>query len=204
MSDYLLTQIINYGSPLFGLILFLAALGVPLPASILLVAAGAFSQQGFLNWTSIALFGLLGAIAGDAISFGMGFYAKNWVSKRIGGLPTWKNAQQSFEARAGLAIYLTRFLITALAVPTNLIAGGSGIKFRRFMAYDSLGELTWIILYGGLGYWFGSQWELVGDFISNFGGLILGVLILGAGIWLGLRRRRSIDNETVNKKIPET
>lgn len=194
MSDYLLTQIINYGSPLFGLILFLAALGIPLPASILVVAAGAFSQQGFLNWSSIAFFGLLGAIAGDAVSFGMGLYAKNWVSKRIAGSPTWKNARQSFEARAGLAIYLTRFLITALAVPTNLIAGGSGIKFRRFMAYDSLGELTWIILYGGLGYWFGSQWELVGDFINNFGGLILGVLILGVGIWLGLRRKRSMDN----------
>jgi membrane-associated protein len=204
MSDYLLTQIINYGAPLFGLILFLAALGIPLPASILLVAAGAFSQQGFLDWPSIAIVGLLGAVAGDAISFGMGFYARNWVSKHVEGSPAWRNAQQSFDSRAGLAIYLTRFLITALAVPTNLIAGGSGIKFRRFMAYDSLGEFTWIILYGGLGYLFGSQWELVSDFISNFGGLILGVAILGVGSWLGLRRMRSVENEDVNKKIPET
>jgi membrane-associated protein len=202
MSDYLLTQIINYGAPLFGLILLLGALGIPLPASILLVAAGAFSQQGFLDPSSTAVLGLLGAVAGDAISFGMGFYAKNWVDHRFGRSPTWKSAQESFDSRAGLAIYLTRFLITALAIPTNLIAGGSGIKFRRFMAYDSLGELTWIILYGGLGYLFGSEWELVSDFISNFGGLILGLVILGVGIWLGLRRIRSV--EDVNKKIPET
>jgi membrane protein DedA with SNARE-associated domain len=194
MSDYLLTQIINYGAPLFGLLLLLGALGIPLPASILLVAAGAFSQQGFLDWFSIAIFGLLGAIAGDAISFGMGFYAKNWVSKRLQGSPTWRSAQKSFDARAGLAIYLTRFLITALAVPTNLIAGGSGIPFRRFMIYDSLGELTWIVLYGGLGYLFGSQWELASEFISNFGGLILGLVILGAGMWLWTRRARSIAN----------
>ena len=40
MADYLLTQIINYGAPLFGLILFLGALGIPIPASILLIAAG--------------------------------------------------------------------------------------------------------------------------------------------------------------------
>ena len=65
------------------------------------------------------------------------------------------------------------------------------------MAYDSLGEFTWIILYGGLGYLFGSQWELVSDFISNFGGLILGIVILGVGAWLGLRRRRVIENEKV-------
>ena len=198
MSDYLLTQIINYGAPLFGLILFLGALGIPVPASILLIAAGAFSQQGFLDWFSLALFGLLGAIAGDAISFGMGLRAKKWVSKRIEGSPAWARARKSFDTRAGLAIYLTRFLVTALALPTNLIAGGSGIKFRRFLFYDSLGELTWIVLYGGLGYIFGSQWELVSDFISNFGGLILGLVILGVGVWLWTKRLRRIENAKQN------
>jgi len=203
MSDYLLTQIINHGAPLFGLIMFLGALGIPVPASILLVAAGAFSQQGFLNWSSIAVLGLLGAVAGDSVSFGMGFYAKNWVSKRMAGSPAWKNARDAFESRAGMAVYLTRFLITALAVPTNLIAGGSGFRFRKFLTYDIFGEMTWIILYGGLGYWFGSEWELVSNFINDFGGLILGLAILGVGIWLGLRRRKSIENENVNEKIPE-
>ena len=201
MSDYLLTQVINYGAPLFGLILLLGALGIPLPASILLIAAGAFSQQGFLDWFSIASFGWIGAVAGDAISFGMGLYAKNQIAKRMEGSPAWRNAQKSFDARAGLAIYLTRFLVTALAVPTNLIAGGSGIRFRRFLLYDALGELTWIVLYGGLGYLFGSQWELVSDFVSNFGGLILGLVILGVGIWLWSRRLRRIENAKQN--VPE-
>ena len=201
MSEYLLTQIINYGAPSFGLILFLSALGIPLPASLLLIAAGAFSQQGFLDWVSIAVFGFLGAVLGDAISFGMGFYAKNWVSRRFEGSPTWKSARDTFDARAGMAVYLTRFLITALAVPTNLIAGGSGIQFRRFLLYDSLGEATWVILYGGLGYLFGSQWELVSDFISNFGGLILGVVVLGVGVWLGTKWLRNIENAKSN--VPE-
>ena len=204
MSDFLLTQIINYGAPLFALLLFLGAVGVPVGASILVIAAGAFSQQGILDWWLTAPLGLIGAVVGDAVSFGIGFYAKHWVDRRFGGSRAWQSAQKSFEARAGLAIYLTRFLVTALAVPTNLIAAGSGIRFRRFMAYDSLGELTWIMLYGGLGYWFGSEWQLVSDFISNFGGLILGIVILGVGLWLGLRRVRSAEGEEVNKKIPET
>jgi membrane-associated protein len=204
MSDFLLTQIINYGAPLFALFLFLGALGIPVGASVLVIAAGAFSQQGILDWPLTAVLGLIGAVAGDAISFGIGFYAKHWVDRRFGRSRAWRNAQRSFDARAGLAIYLTRFLITALALPTNLIAGGSGIRFRRFMGYDSLGELTWIILYGGLGYWFGSEWELVSNFISDFGGLILGVLVLGIGVWLGLRRMRSVESEDVNEKIPET
>lgn len=202
MSEYLLTLIINYGVPAFAFLLLLGALGIPVGASVLVVAAGAFSQQGILNWPLAASLGLLGAVLGDAISFALGFYAKAWVDRRFGNLSAWKSAKLSFDKRAGLAIYITRFLITALAVPTNLIAGGSGLRFRRFMIYDSLGELTWIVLYGGLGYLFGSQWELVSTFISNFGGLILGLVILGVGIWLA-RRTRSRILERANRKVPE-
>ncbi|HET9910749.1 MAG TPA: VTT domain-containing protein [Anaerolineales bacterium] len=191
MSDFLLTLIINYGAPIFALLLLLGALGVPIGASVLVIAAGAFSQQGILNWYSTATLGLIGVVIGDAVSFGVGFYGKEWIERRLGNSPSWKNARDAFDARAGLAVYLTRFLITALAVPTNLIAGSSGIKFRRFMLYDFLGELTWIVLYGGLGYWFGSQWEVVSDFVSNFGGLLLGLVILIAGIVLAVRWLRS-------------
>jgi membrane protein DedA with SNARE-associated domain len=191
MADFLLTLIINYGPPVFALLLLLGALGVPVGASVLVIAAGAFSQQEILTWYSTAALGLAGAILGDAISFGVGFYAKEWIDQRVGNSSAWKSAREAFDARAGLAVYLTRFLITALAVPTNLIAGGSGIQFRRFMLYDFLGELTWIVLYGGLGYWFGSQWEVVSDFVSNFGGLLLGLIILIAGIVLATRWLRS-------------
>ena len=46
MSDFLLTLIINYGPPVFAALLFLGALGVPVGASVLVIAAGAFSLAG--------------------------------------------------------------------------------------------------------------------------------------------------------------
>ncbi len=190
MSDLLLTLVINYGPPVFGGLLLLGALGVPVGASVLVIAAGAFSQQGILSWPATAALGLIGTVIGDAISFGIGFYAKEPVNRRFGNSPAWRSARAGFETHGNLAIYLTRFLVTALAIPTNLIAGGSGIRFRRFMLYDSLGEFTWIALYGGLGYWFGGEWELVSNFISQFGGLILGIVTLLAGIVLAIRRTR--------------
>ena len=197
MSEFLLTQVINYGSLLVGLILFLGALGVPIGASAILIAAGAFSQQGILDWPSAAILGLIGAILGDTLSFGMGHYAKDAVQKRFGKSPAWISARASFQNNAGAAIFLTRFLITALAIPTNLTAGGSGYKYSRFIAYDIPGEIMWIGLYGGLGYLFGSQWELVNEFLSNFGGLILGVLLLGFGIkqtWNWQEKKKSLSN----------
>ena len=182
MSEFFLTQVINFGTPLVGLILFLGALGFPVGASVVVIAAGAFSQQGILPLATTAVIGLVGALAGDALSFGIGHYARDWAQKRFENSTLWLNAKTSFQQHAGLTIFLTRWLITAVAIPTNLIAGGSGYKFSHFMAYDIAGESVWILLYGGLGYMFGSQWELVNDFLSNFGGLVLGLVIIGFGI----------------------
>lgn len=182
MSDYFLTQVINYGAPLFALTLFLGAVGLPVGASFMVIAVGAFSQQGYFDWMFMAVLGLFGAVLGDALSFGMGHYGKGWVQAQMDSSPTWANALTQFNNRAWAAVFFTRFLITALAIPTNLIAGGSGYTFRRFMLYDILGEMTWIILYGGLGYLFGSQWEVVSEFMSNFGGLLLGVVVFVFGI----------------------
>ena len=182
MSDFFLTQVINYGAPLIGIILFLGALGFPVGASVVVIAAGAFSQQGILNWSSATLIGLVGAVIGDMLSYGIGYYARGWTQKRFGNSPVWTNANQSFQNNAGWAVFLTRWLVTAIAIPTNLIAGESRYKFSHFLLYDISGEFVWILLYGGLGYWFGSEWELVYDFISNFGGLILGLVIFGFGI----------------------
>ena len=182
MSEFFLTQVINFGTPLVGLILFLGALGFPVGASVVVIAAGAFSQQGILPWATTAVIGLVGALAGDTLSFSIGHYARDWAQKRFENSTLWLNAKTSFQQHAGLTIFLTRWLITAVAIPTNLIAGGSGYKFSHFMAYDIAGESVWILLYGGLGYMFGSQWELVNDFLSNFGGLVLGLVIIGFGI----------------------
>jgi membrane-associated protein len=188
LSDLLLTGVVSYGAPLFGLILLLGQLGIPLPTTLLVVAAGAFSRQGILDWGTAAMLGLLGSVLGDSMSFSLGRFARGWVYRRFGTSTLWLQAQTSFNHRGGLAVYLTRFLLTAIALPTNLIAGGSGYRYPRFLVYGIAGEATWIFIYGGLGYIFGSQWELISQFLSDFGGLALGLAILGAGSYFILRQ----------------
>ena len=92
MSDFLLTQVINFGAPLIGLILFLGALGFPVGASVVVIAAGAFSQQGFLDWTSATLIGLVSVVVGDMLSYSLGHYAKGWTERRFANSAVWVNA----------------------------------------------------------------------------------------------------------------
>lgn len=202
LNQLLLAWMLSYGSPVVGGALLLGALGLPLPGTIIVIAAGAFIRQNLLDVYSTPLLALSGAVAGDIISYSIGRFARLWIQKRFGQAAAWKNAQAYFERRGGIAIYLTRWLVTPVAVPTNLIAGSSGYSFLKFLLFDAAGEVTWIVLYGGLGYAFGSQWELISDLLSNFSGLIVGVLALGGGVYLLLRFGRKTKTEPVAEALP--
>jgi membrane-associated protein len=184
MSDYLLTQVINYGAPIIGGILFLGALGIPIPATLTVVAAGAFVRQGILSWQLSALVGLISAVTGDSLSYAMGFYARRPILKRFSGTSGWTQAESSFQRWGGISVFFSRFLITAIAIPVNLIAGTGDYPYKRFIAFDLAGEIIWIIGYGWLGYIFGSEWELISQFLSDFSGFMLGILLLAGAIWL--------------------
>jgi membrane-associated protein len=188
MSDFLLTQIINYGAPILGAIVFIGALGVPFPGTLIVIAAGAFSKQGILTWYTTGFLALACVVLGDCISYGMGYYARESVLRRFQNSERWAQAEATFNRWGGMSVFWTRFLITGIAVPVNLIAGTSHFRFGRFFLYDLIGESIWVFGYGGLGYLFGTQWEVVSDFLSNISGLMLGLVILVIGVWLGIRQ----------------
>ena len=191
LLDFLLTQVINSGAPLFAVALLVGAIGIPLPTTLLVVAVGAFVRQGLMTWPDSVALGLAGAVLGDSLSYGIGRVARRWIAARFDGSALWVQAETTFDRRGGWAIFLTRFLLTSLAIPTNLLAGGGDFPFTHFLAYDFFGELVWLGGYGALGYAFGSQWELLSDFISNFGGLLFGVVVLGAGVFMAVKWYRA-------------
>jgi membrane protein DedA with SNARE-associated domain len=188
LSNQVLTYIVTYGALALGLVVLLAAVGVPLPSTFFVLASGAFVQQGVLEPYSTLAVALVCVVIGDMISYGMGSLLGRPIRARFGGSATWGRAEIYFRQRGSVAIYLTRWLLTPIAIPINLIAGSSDYSFRHFAGFAATGELTWLLLYGALGYLFGSQWEYVSDFITNFSGLLVGLVIIGAGVYWLLRR----------------
>jgi membrane-associated protein len=184
LSSLALGWMAAYGAPMVAGMLYLGGLGIPLPATLIVIASGAFIRQNLLDAYSTPLLGYLGTIAGDASLYVVGYFASGWINRRFGQTSAWKSAHGLIERRGGVAIFLTRWLLTALALPVTLIAGSSGYHFRKFFGFVVLGELVWVLIYGGLGYAFGSQWELISDFISNFSGFVLGALAMAVGIYL--------------------
>jgi membrane-associated protein len=190
--DLFLNSMAAYGPLILGLALLLGAGGLPIPIGLLMLTAGGLVRQGVLDWRVAIGVSLAGIVLGDVLSYGLGRFAGGWVESLVPGRSAllWHKAQARFKQQGALAVWLTRFLLTSLDVPTNLIAGGSSYEFRRFLTCVVAGRTAWLTLYGGLGYAFGSQWQIASQAISRYGGWLgLGAVITG-GLCYVLRRWR--------------
>lgn len=187
ISDLALAALITYGPLALALTLLLGAAGAPLPGSIVLLAAGAFARQDFIDWRFALVAGIIGVVLGDIVAYGIGRMGGVWAENRLAHMSVWQSATDEFARRGGWAIFLTRFLITPLGVAVSLIAGISAYPFQRFLLLDLAGEMLWVSLYGGIGFALGSQWQAASQLITDSSGLILGVTVLTAGIMLGVR-----------------
>ena len=170
--------------------MFLGPLGVPVPSPLVVLAAGALARQGLMDLSTALFIGLSGSILGNSAVYGVGRFATGWAQRRFGGSSAWRKAADRFRRNGGLAIYLSHFLLTPLGLPTNLIAGGSSYPYRRFIAYNVVGTLSWLALYGGLGYVFGSQGGAVLQVIKGNLAWITGLVAAAIGVYFLLRRPR--------------
>jgi membrane protein DedA with SNARE-associated domain len=202
LGETFLTAMLAYGAPAFSLALFVGALGLPVPGTMFVLAAGAFARQGVLDWPSAAPLAFLGVVAGDTGGYLLGRYGGPLVLRRFESSGAWRRAQATFDRRGGLAIFLTRFLLTPLAVPTNLVAGTSRYAFGRYLFFVATGELTWLALYGGLGYLFADSWEALNALAGDLSGLLVGAVILALGGYLAYRYSQGRSAASVESFFP--
>ncbi len=107
----------------------------------------------------------------------------NWIERSKGWnrlIPPSRIVQsrEYFRLRGGPAIFLSRFLFSALGGIINLLSGSELYPYRNFLFFDSSGEALGAIIPLLLGYVFGASWEAVGDVIGYSSFLILSLLLV--------------------------
>ncbi len=191
MTEISPDTLLSYGGLVLPLALMVGSLGVPLPGTLLLLAAGALVNVGTLDPAAVLVPALLGVMLGDSGSYLLGRFGVSLAPGRASDGWTgssWRKAREAFERRGGPAILLTRFLLTPLALPTNLIAGGSGYPFRRFLAFDLAGEAVWVGLFVGLGYLFADNWETLSGVANEVSWSLFGVAALALAVYVAFVR----------------
>lgn len=195
LSDYLLSTLGLYGPPALFCVLLVGAIGVPTPGSLLLLVAGSFVEQGEMGLWPVLALGFAGSVVGDQIGYALGRWGGRRLSRRlsrwVGGEQRLRSAEDWLKRRGGLAVFLSRWLLSPLGSVVNITAGLTGYPWPRFLLYDLLGEALWVVIYVLLGKFFSDRVEemseMLGDFTWAFAGLLLATL-LG---WYLLRNLRA-------------
>lgn len=118
LDDQLLSALTLYGLPVLFVAVLVAASGVPLPATLLLIAAGSFVEQGSLGLWQVLGTALIAAVFGDQIGYGIGRWGGRRLLVRVGrwagGNARLAQAEDTMERWGGSTIFLSRWLLTPL------------------------------------------------------------------------------------------
>jgi membrane-associated protein len=168
----LLAWLVVYTYPVVGLTVLLAAVGVPLPSTIVVLAAGGLAVGGEIDPVILTTIVLLAAVTGDLASYSIGRWGGSALRGRLGsrsGFTTERVAQleRRFERWGGVQVLATRMILRGLAVPTNLMAGGVRYPARRFFGYVTLGQGIWASGLVSIGFWYGSNWSVVAGYLEG-------------------------------------
>jgi membrane-associated protein len=176
LLQILITSLQAYGYPVLWLIVFVASVGAPLPTSLVLLAAGAFAALGDFDIALLIVITVTASVCGDSLGY---FIGRSWGSKvliwlerpgrrRLMSPATIARSRLSFNRRGAWAIFLSRFLFSALGGVINLIAGSELYPYRRFLPFDIAGQVLGAVIPLSLGYVFGVSWEAAGDILGAF------------------------------------
>ena len=197
MNDQLLAAVSQYGAPaLFGIVA-IAAIGVPLPITLLLIVAGSMISQGAMNlWWAIGAAGA-GSILGDQAGYAIGRWGGPAIITKLSGLFGKRANLEAMEAKArawgGPGIFATRWLLSPLGPWINLASGTARYPWRRFLFWDILGELTGAALFISLGRLFNDRVMALYGVLGNLTWAIaalLAAIFLGYQLLAHLRRAR--------------
>ncbi|CAN5453542.1 DedA family protein [soil metagenome] len=163
-------------------LLFVAGLGIPSPASIGVLAAGALVRTGQMSFLPAVIASVAGSSLGQLGSYWIGRKGLKGAFRKIMERKTWRKAHDRFEKRREPTIFFSRWVLTPLAMPVNLIAGMAKYPWWRFLALTAAGNLIWVLLYGGVGYSVGAAWNRLGDAARwlEIIGTIVGIAIIVA------------------------
>lgn len=193
MNTAALALLAEWGEPFLFVLLFFAALGLPLPATLSLIAAGALTATGVIDGYSTVIWSVCGAVLGDHAGYLVGRDAGPTVQARLERRPTmarhFETARTRLTERGIAGIFLSRWLLTPLGPPVNIAAGIAAFPLVRFSLADIAGEIVWVALYFSIGAFAGAGVEELSQAASDFSWLALAAAVTIALGWAAFRRR---------------
>jgi len=130
-----------------------------LPGDSLLFAAGAIAALDSLNIGLMVLLLIAAAILGDTINYWIGhFFGRKIVDNPKIPLINQDHidkTEEFYKKYGGKTIILARF-IPIIRTFAPFVAGVGSMNYRKFIVYNVVGGIVWVLLFSLAGYFFGN------------------------------------------------
>ncbi len=198
LDRHLLDFAANYGAWVYALLFLIifcetGLVVTPfLPGDSLLFVAGTVAGTGALNVHVLVILLVISAVLGDSVNYGIG----RWLGPRVFRMPqSWffnpkhlQRANAFYERHGGKTIIIARF-VPIVRTYAPFVAGVGAMDYRRFISFNVVGGVVWVVLLAYGGYLFGNiPWVK-----QNISLVVIGIIVLSIlpGVVEYLRAKRA-------------
>ncbi|HWZ98516.1 MAG TPA: VTT domain-containing protein [Candidatus Dormibacteraeota bacterium] len=188
---------------------FAEQVGLPLPATPFLLAAGALAGRGHLSFWFCLLLSAASAVIADGLWYQLGRKKGIRVLQflcRISLEPdSCVRRTEGVFAKQGARSLLVAKFVPGLSTAAPPLAGIFHMRGRKFLLWDFLGSFLWAGAFLLLGYIFSGQIEVIAERAASLGSGLL-VLIVGALAgyitWKFIGRQRFLHELRIGRITP--
>jgi membrane protein DedA with SNARE-associated domain len=169
---------------------------IPLPSEVIMPFSGYLVSTGRFNLWAVATVGALGCNLGSTVAYRIGARGGRSAVLRWGHYVMFsadelERLDRFFHKYGGAAVLIGR-LLPGVRTFISLPAGVGRMAFLRFQIYTFVGSWPWCFALAYVGMVLGNQWHsnpTLQMFFHRFDWAIVGVLVIGVGVFLWRRWR---------------
>jgi membrane-associated protein len=143
-----------------------------LPGDSLLFAAGAISAISSLDIYALIIILFIAAFLGDTTNYFIGKLLGNKLSAKV-NQEYLLRTQEFYKKYGGMTIFLARF-IPIIRTFAPFVAGLGKMDYKKFIAYNAIGGLIWVLLFTLSGYFLGN----IPQIKENFSIIVVIIILL--------------------------
>ncbi len=181
----------QHGYTILFAVVFLESIGLPLPAALALLIAGAAAAHGSLQAPYAALGALLAMLAGDSLMYLLGRTTGWWLLGLLCRISLNPEAcvlrsADSFYRRGRKLLVVAKFIpgINTMAPP---LAGSMQMRFLSFLRLDLAGAALYVGCYFGIGYVFSGALQAVTQGYRALGRVMSDIVIALVAVYLAIQ-----------------
>jgi len=163
-------------------------LGSMIEGESVIFIAGFFAHEGYLSLPKIIVVSFTGTLFADQALYFVGrHYGKSFIDRFPSFRPRADRAFNLLKQYDNIFILSFRF-IYGIRIISPVIIGASGVSVKRFMLLNLIAAVIWSVGSCVAAYFFA---HLVLEYLHLFPKVILGLVLLGGGIWYEKQKWRN-------------